>query len=200
MPKKALDSNGVSADKAREAIRTLLSYMGEDATRDGLLDTPDRVCRAWLEMTEGYNSKAEDILSVTFEGNSEEMVLLKDIEFTSCCEHHMLPFTGRAHVAYIPTNGRIVGLSKLARVVDVFAKRLQVQERMTNQIADSIQQILKPAGVAVVIEGVHSCMCVRGVRKQGASMITSSLRGVFHSCHMTRNEFMSLIRKSPFAV
>lgn len=200
MPKKALDSNGVSANKARDAIRTLLTYLGEDPNRDGLLDTPDRVCRAWLEMTDGYQSKAEDILSVTFEGNSEEMVLLKDIEFTSCCEHHMLPFTGRAHVAYIPTNGRIVGLSKLARVVDVYAKRLQVQERMTNQIADAIQQILKPAGVAVVLEGVHSCMCVRGVRKQGASMITSSLRGLFHTCHMTRNEFMSLIRKSPFSV
>lgn len=194
MFKKANDANGVSADKAREAVKTLLTYMGENPLRDGLMETPDRVCRAWLEMTDGYAQKADEVLSVTFEGNSEEMVLLKDIDFNSCCEHHLLPFSGRAHVAYIPSSGRIVGLSKLARVVDIFSKRLQVQERLTNQIADAISEILQPAGVAVVIEGVHSCMCLRGVRKQGASMITSSLRGVFHTCPMTRNEFMSFVR------
>lgn len=191
---KASDANGVSADDARHAVFTLLRYMGEDPRRNGLIETPDRVCRALLEMTEGYAMKAEDVLSVTFEGKSEEMVLLKDIDFNSCCEHHLLPFSGKAHVAYIPTNGRIVGLSKLARAVDVFAKRLQVQERMTEQIAEAILENLKPAGVAVVVEGVHSCMCVRGVKKQNSTMITSSVHGVFRDCPMTRAEFMSLIR------
>lgn len=191
---KAPDANGISGDTARQAIRTLLQYIGEDHKRDGLLETPDRVCRAFLEMTEGYSQKPEDVLSVTFEGNSEEMVLLKDIDFNSCCEHHMLPFSGKAHVAYIPSGGRIVGLSKLARVVDVFAKRLQVQERMTEQISHAILDCLKPAGVAVVVKGVHSCMCVRGVRKQNGVMITSSVHGVFRTCPETRAEFMSLIR------
>ena len=123
------------------------------------------------------------------------MVVLKDIEFVSCCEHHLLTFSGRAHVAYLPGQGRIVGLSKLARIVDVYAKRLQVQERMTQQIANAVLSVLKPAGVAVVIEGKHSCMCVRGVRKQGATMVTSSLHGVFRTDASTRAEFMSLINK-----
>jgi GTP cyclohydrolase I len=124
------------------------------------------------------------------------MVLLKNIEFNSLCEHHLLPFTGKAHVAYLPAGGRIVGLSKLARIVDVFAHRLQVQERMTEQIAEAISVNLKPSGVAVVVEGVHSCMCLRGVRKDGATMVTSSLRGVFRTDNATRAEFMSLVQKS----
>ncbi|MEY4064494.1 MAG: cyclohydrolase FolE [Pseudomonadota bacterium] len=190
---KATDSNGIDAQSARAAVRTLLRYMGEDPDRDGLLETPDRVCRAWLEMTEGYRVSPEQVLSTTFEGNSDEMVVLKDIEFTSCCEHHLLNFNGRAHVAYLPSQGRIVGLSKLARIVDVFAKRLQVQERMTQQIASAVKENLQPHGVAVVIEGRHSCMCVRGVRKQGATMVTSSLHGVFRDNASTRAEFMSLI-------
>ncbi|MEY2986928.1 MAG: cyclohydrolase FolE [Pseudomonadota bacterium] len=192
---KATDNHDVSADEAREAVRTLLRYMGEDPEREGLLETPDRVCRAWVEMTEGYRLNPEKVLSTTFEGSSDEMVVLKDIEFTSCCEHHLLTFSGKAHVAYLPSNGRIVGLSKLARIVDVFAKRLQVQERMTQQIADAIKTHLQPHGVAVVIEGQHSCMCVRGVRKQGASMVTSSLQGVFRDNASTRAEFMSLISR-----
>jgi len=192
---KATDNHDVSADDAREAVRTLLRYMGEDPEREGLLETPDRVCRAWVEMTEGYRLNPEKVLSTTFEGSSDEMVVLKDIEFTSCCEHHLLTFSGKAHVAYLPSNGRIVGLSKLARIVDVFAKRLQVQERMTQQIADAIKIHLQPHGVAVVVEGQHSCMCVRGVRKQGASMVTSSLQGVFRDNASTRAEFMSLISR-----
>lgn len=192
---KATDQNGIDAEQAREAVRTLLRYMGEDPNRDGLLETPDRVCRAWIEMTEGYRTSPEQVLSTTFEGDSDEMVVLKDIEFTSCCEHHLLTFSGKAHVAYLPAHGRIVGLSKLARIVDVFAKRLQVQERMTQQIAEAIKKELNPAGVAVVVEGQHSCMCVRGVRKQGASMVTSSLHGIFRDNSATRAEFMSLISR-----
>ena len=192
---KASDNNGVLAEEAREAVRTLLRYMGENPDRDGLLETPDRVCRAWVEMTEGYRVSPEKVLSTTFEGSSDEMVVLKDIEFTSCCEHHLLTFSGRAHVAYLPSQGRIVGLSKLARIVDVYAKRLQVQERMTEQIADAIKTNLNPHGVAVVIEGQHSCMCVRGVRKQGATMVTSSVHGIFRDNAATRAEFMSFISR-----
>lgn len=191
---KVPDAHGVSADEAKKAIKTLLRYIGEDPSRDGLLKTPDRVCRAWLEVTEGYALDPSEFLSVTFEGSSDEMVLLKDIEFESFCEHHMMPFTGRAHVAYIPNAGRIVGLSKLARVVDVYAKRLQVQERMTQQIADAINKSLNPLGTAVVVEGRHSCMCLRGARKGDSTMVTSSLLGMFRDFPATRAEFMSLIQ------
>ncbi len=193
--KKAVDAHGVKAYEAVEAVKTLLRYIGEDSSRDGLIETPDRFCRSLLEMTEGYSKNAEEILTTTFEGEADEMILLKDIEFTSLCEHHLLSFVGKAHVAYIPSQGRIVGLSKLARIVDVFAQRLQVQERLTQQIADAIQKQLKPLGVAVVIEGVHSCMCVRGVRKHGTTMVTSSIMGAFKTSPATRNEFMQLIYK-----
>lgn len=193
LAKSAQNSHGVTAEQAKQAIRTLLSYVGENPDRNGLQDTPDRVCRAWLEMTSGYDMDAKTILSTTFEGSSDEMVILKDIDFVSVCEHHMLTFQGKAHVAYLPEGGRIVGLSKLARVVDVFANRLQVQERLTQQIADAVEEALTPSGVAVVIEGSHSCMCVRGVRKQGGVMITSSLKGMFRNNAATRAEFMSLI-------
>lgn len=194
--KKAVDAHGVSAEEARAAVHTLLRYIGENPTRDGLLETPDRYCRALLEMTDGYSTTPEQVLTTTFEAQFDEMVLLKDIEFSSICEHHLLSFTGRAHIAYLPSQGRIVGLSKLARIVDVFAQRLQVQERMTQQIAEAIQKNLEPHGVAVVIEGAHSCMCVRGVRKHRSTMITSFMMGDFKTSLATRNEFMQLINRA----
>jgi GTP cyclohydrolase I len=194
--KKAVDANGVTSAEARKAVQTVLRYIGEDSARDGLLETPDRFCRSLLEMTEGYSIDPEQILTTTFEGQVDEMVLLKNIEFTSLCEHHLLSFIGKAHVAYIPSQGRIVGLSKLARIVDMYAQRLQVQERMTQQIAQAIEKHLTPLGVAVVIEGVHSCMCVRGIRKHGSVMVTSAMSGEFKNSVATRNEFMLLIGKA----
>ena len=193
--KKAVNANNISAEKATEAVRNLLQYIGEDPKREGLLETPDRFCRALLEMTEGYAMKPEEILSTTFESESDEMVLVKDIEYHSLCEHHLLSFSGKAHIAYIPSNGRIVGLSKLARIVEVYAQRLQVQERLTQQVANAINKFLKPQGVAVVFEGRHSCMCVRGVKKQNSLMITSAMHGQFRDSLASRNEFMSLIHK-----
>lgn len=191
--KKAQDAHGVCAHEATQAVRTLLRYMGENVDRDGLGDTPHRYCRALLEMTSGYDESPEEILQTTFEASCDEMIILKNIDYSSLCEHHLLSFTGKAHVAYLPSQGRIVGLSKLARVVDMFARRLQVQERLTQQIAQAIDQQLRPHGVAVVMEGLHSCMCVRGVRKHGASMITSHMTGDFKNRPETRNEFMQLI-------
>ncbi len=193
--KKAIGANNISAEKATEAVRTLLLYIGENPNREGLIDTPDRFCRALIEMTEGYSTNPEEILSTTFESESDEMVLVKNIEFNSLCEHHLLSFAGKAHIAYIPTDGKIVGLSKLARIVDVFSQRLQVQERLTQQVANAINKYLRPQGVAVVFEGVHSCMCVRGVRKQNSTMITSAMHGQFRDSLASRNEFMSLISK-----
>lgn len=195
--KHAPDANGVARSDAVKAVDTLLRYVGENPEREGLRETPDRFCRALLELTEGYKLNPEEVLTTTFESDTEEMVLLKDIEFTSVCEHHLLSFIGKAHVAYIPANGRIVGLSKLARVVDLYAQRLQVQERLTQQVAHAIQNCLKPHGVAVVFEGVHSCMCVRGVRKQNATMVTSTMLGAFRNSPSTRNEFLALIGKLP---
>lgn len=193
--KKAVDANGISSQQAKDAVTTLLRYMGENPSREGLVKTPDRFCRALLEMTEGYSLDYNEILSTTFESNSDENIVLKDIDFASMCEHHLLSFTGKVHIGYIPRDGRIVGLSKLARVVDVFAKRLQVQERMTEQIAKAIHSVLTPRGVAVVVEGVHSCMCVRGVNKNGATMITSYMLGDFRENFASRNEFLSLIHR-----
>lgn len=192
--RKASDAHGITSQQATDAVKTLLRYLGEDPTRDGLLETPDRFCRALLEMTEGYGLDAQQILSTTFESNSDENIILKDIDFSSMCEHHLLNFTGKVHIGYIPQDGRIVGLSKLARIVDVFAKRLQVQERMTEQIAKAINSALNPRGVAVVVEGVHSCMCVRGVNKHGATMMTSCMLGDFRDSHASRNEFLALLR------
>jgi GTP cyclohydrolase I len=193
--KRAKDANDITAKEATDAVRILLQYAGENPLRDGLLKTPDRFCRALLEMTEGYQMRPEEILSTTFDAQSDEMVILKDIEYTSTCEHHLLSFTGKAHIAYFPSNGKIVGLSKLARIVDVYARRLQVQERLTHQIASAIDTFLQPQGVAVVLEGVHSCMCVRGVRKTNATMITSRMLGEFRTSLASRNEFMSLVTK-----
>ncbi len=171
----------------------VLRLLGEDPSREGLLKTPQRVARAWAYMTKGYNENPIEILqSAMFKEEYSQMVLVKDIELFSVCEHHLLPFVGKAHVAYIP-NGTITGLSKIARVVECFARRLQVQERLTVQIRDSIQEALNPLGVAVVIEASHMCMQMRGVEKQDSATTTSAFTGIFLSDPRTREEFMSLI-------
>lgn len=173
-------------------VRRLLQLLGEDPDRDGLVDTPQRVARSLRWLTRGYSSNPRTELGgALFEERYSSMVLVKDIEVYSLCEHHMLPFFGRAHIAYIP-NGRIVGLSKLARVVESLARRLQVQERLTDQIADVITAELEPLGVGVVIEAAHMCMMMRGVEKQNSRTITSAVRGVFADCQMTREEFLRL--------
>ena len=175
------------------AVRELLAAIGEDPTREGLLQTPDRVARAYAEMFEGLDQTAADVLSTTFDIAHDELVLVKDIEVWSTCEHHLVPFTGVAHVGYIPAvEGRITGLSKLARLVDMFAKRPQVQERLTTQIADAMVEHLRPRGVIVVIECEHLCMTMRGVRKPGSKTVTSAVRGSLLNS-ATRAEAMSLI-------
>ena len=171
----------------------VLKLLGEDPEREGLVKTPMRVAKAWAFLTKGYNEDPIEIIrSAMFNEEYRQMVLVKDIEIFSVCEHHMLPFIGKAHVAYIP-NGKITGLSKIARVVECFARRLQVQERLTVQIRDSIQEALNPLGVAVVIEASHTCMQMRGVEKQDSATTTSAFTGIFLSDHRTREEFMSLI-------
>ena len=171
----------------------VLKLLGEDPNREGLVKTPMRVAKAWAFLTKGYNEDPIEIIrSAMFNEEYRQMVLVKDIEIFSVCEHHMLPFIGKAHVAYIP-NGKITGLSKIARVVECFARRLQVQERLTVQIRDSIQEALNPLGVAVVIEASHTCMQMRGVEKQDSATTTSAFTGIFLSDHRTREEFMSLI-------
>jgi GTP cyclohydrolase I len=180
------------AEGVRRAIHDLLVAIGEDPERDGLRDTPERVSRAYREMFAGLWQEPEDVLTTTFELGHDEMVLVKDIEVRSQCEHHLVPFTGVAHVGYIPADGRITGLSKLARLVDVFARRPQVQERMTTQIADSLMRILEPRGVIVVVECEHLCMSMRGIRKPGATTVTSAVRGQLRD-PATRAEAMSLI-------
>ncbi|MDX1394357.1 MAG: GTP cyclohydrolase I FolE [Gemmatimonadota bacterium] len=173
-------------------VRRQLEILGEDPDRDGLLRTPHRVAGALRFLTQGYHQTVEDVIgSAIFEEAHDSMVLVKDIELYSLCEHHMLPFFGKAHVAYIP-DGRIVGLSKLPRIVDVFARRLQVQERLTEQIAQAIEDVLKPQGVGVVIEAVHLCMMMRGVEKQNSRTITSAVRGLFRRDQRTREEFLRL--------
>ena len=179
--------------RAEAAIRELLLAIGEDPDRDGLKSTPGRVARSYEELIQGIRRRAEDVLTTTFEIGHQEMVLVRDIELWSMCEHHLVPFTGVAHVGYIPNeDGRITGLSKLARLVDVYSRRPQVQERLTSQVADSLMEILEPRGVIVVIEAEHLCMTMRGVRKPGAKTITSAIRGVMHNA-ATRSEAMSLI-------
>ncbi|MFI6770958.1 GTP cyclohydrolase I FolE [Streptomyces sp. NPDC050355] len=179
--------------RAENAVRELLIAVGEDPDREGLLETPARVARAYKEIFAGLWQKPEDVLTTTFDLGHDEMVLVKDIELVSSCEHHLVPFVGVAHVGYIPsTDGKITGLSKLARLVDVFARRPQVQERLTTQIADSLMEILEPRGVIVVIECEHMCMTMRGVRKPGAKTTTSAVRGQLRDA-ATRAEAMSLI-------
>ncbi|MCX2927857.1 GTP cyclohydrolase I FolE [Streptomyces sp. NEAU-W12] len=179
--------------RAENAVRELLIAVGEDPDREGLRETPGRVARAYQEMFAGLRQKAEDVLTTTFDLGHDEMVLVKDIEVYSTCEHHLVPFRGVAHVGYIPaTSGKITGLSKLARLVDVYARRPQVQERLTTQIAESLMEILEPRGVIVVIECEHMCMSMRGIRKPGAKTLTSAVRGQLRDA-ATRNEAMSLI-------
>ena len=176
-------------------VREILRLLGEDVDREGLLKTPERVAKAMQFMTKGYAEDGETIVrTALFDEEYQQMVLVKDIELYSTCEHHMLPFIGKAHVAYIP-NGKITGLSKVARVVETYARRLQVQERLTVQIRDAIQNALHPLGVAVVIEAMHTCMIVRGVEKSNAITTTSAFSGAFLSSARTRNEFLNLIKK-----
>jgi GTP cyclohydrolase I len=180
--------------RAEAAVRELLYAIGEDPEREGLLETPARVARAYSELTQGLRQSPQDVLTTTFDLGHEEMVLVRDIELWSMCEHHLVPFTGVAHVGYIPAEtGKITGLSKLARLVDVYAKRPQVQERLTTQVADSLMEILEARGVIVVIEAEHLCMTMRGVKKAGARTITSAVRGAFLTQQATRAEAMALI-------
>jgi len=180
--------------RVERAIREILLAVGEDPTRDGLRETPARVARALREQFSGLRMRPEDVLTTVFDADHEEMVLVRDIELYSTCEHHLVPFLGRAHVGYIPNEkGQITGLSKLARLVDLFAKRPQVQERMTSQIADAMMNTLEPRGVIVIIEAEHLCMSMRGVRKPGAKTVTSAVRGCFLSSESTRAEAMSLL-------
>jgi GTP cyclohydrolase I len=184
----------VTRSAAEDAVRTLLRWAGEDPTREGLRDTPKRVVEAYKDWYSGYAIDPRDYLRRTFEemAGYDEMIVLRDIEFESHCEHHMAPIIGRAHVGYLPTT-KVVGISKLARVVDVFARRFQVQEKMTAEIARCINEVLQPRGVGVVIEAVHECMTTRGIHKRGVSMITSKMLGTFRSDARTRSEFLTFI-------
>ena len=188
-----------SEKEVHEAVRKLLLWAGDDPDREGLVGTPDRVARAYKEFFAGYEQDPEEILRTTFEEveGYDEMVLVKDIGVESHCEHHMVPIIGRAHIAYIPNN-RVVGISKLARVVDIFGKRLQIQEKMTAQIANSIENVLKPKGIAVVIDAYHQCLTTRVVNKPESSTVTSAMRGVFKDNPRTRNEFLSFINLPKF--
>ena len=183
-----------SQESAEEGYRNLLAFAGEDPAREGLLRTPHRAAEAFKYLTSGYSVDIETLLNgAVFREDYDDMVVVKDIEFYSLCEHHLLPFFGKAHVAYIP-DGTIVGLSKIPRLVDMFARRLQVQERMTTQIAEALENALQPKGVAIVVEGVHMCMRMRGVQKQESSMVTSHVRGIFRTDRATRQEFMALVK------
>ncbi|MEZ5362356.1 MAG: GTP cyclohydrolase I FolE [Bryobacterales bacterium] len=176
-----------------DLTRGLLGEIGEDVSRDGLVKTPERVAKAWGDLTAGYRMNANEVLNgALFDVAYDEMVIVKDIEVFSLCEHHLLPFFGKAHVAYIPTN-KVIGLSKTARLVDMFARRLQVQERLTREVADAIQDAIQPAGVGVIVEARHLCMMMRGVEKQHSSAITSTMLGEFRENPTTRKEFLSLV-------
>jgi GTP cyclohydrolase I len=189
-----IESLRPSSEEAKEAVRTLIRWAGDDPEREGLLDTPKRVIDAYREFYAGYEQNPREILSRTFEEveGYDEMVLLKNMRLESHCEHHMVPIIGKAHIAYIPQK-RVVGISKLARLLDVFGKRLQTQETMTAQIADTIDEVLQPKGVAVVIDAKHQCMTTRGVHKSETSTVTSRMHGIFKTDPRTRSEFMSLI-------
>jgi len=179
---------------AEAAVLSLLHHIGEDVSREGLRDTPKRVVKSWAELYSGYDEerRLDEIITV-FTEDCDEMVVLKDIEFYSTCEHHMQPFIGKAHIAYVPANGQVVGISKLARILEVYARRLQIQERIGQQVSRCLEKYLQPKGTAVVLEAKHFCMCSRGVNKQHSTMVTSSLTGVFRE-GAPRAEFLSLIR------
>ena len=184
----------VTDEEMMQAVRTLLLGLGEDPEREGLKDTPKRVVKALQFLTKGYHESLDELLNgAVFTEDANEMVLVRDIDIFSSCEHHILPVIGRAHVAYIP-NGKVIGLSKVARICEMYARRLQVQERLTFQIAEALQGLLKPQGVAVVVEASHMCMVMRGVQKPGSWTVTSAMRGVFSEDAKTRQEFMNLIR------
>lgn len=183
---------GVDVPRIERAVREILLAIGEDPEREGLLKTPNRVARAYAEMTTGMREEPMEHLKTIFTEQYDEIVLLRDIEFHSMCEHHMLPFCGKAHVAYLPA-GKVVGLSKLARLVDGFSRRLQIQERLTSQVADALMQELSPIGAAVVVEATHTCMTIRGAKKPGAVMVTSALRGVFKDNPSSRHEILTLM-------
>ncbi len=189
--------SNVSEAEMIAAVRTLLIGLGEDPNREGLKDTPKRVVKALQFLTKGYHESLDELLNgAVFTEDANEMVLVRDIDIFSSCEHHILPVIGRAHVAYIPS-GKVIGLSKVARICEMYARRLQVQERLTVQIADALQGLLKPKGVAVVLEASHMCMVMRGVQKPGSWTVTSAMRGVFSEDAKTREEFMNLIRHKP---
>ena len=195
LPKEVKDKKKAAIE---ESVRTLLTNVGEDPDREGLQRTPDRVARMYDELLSGYHTDPVKMINdALFTVDYSEMVIVKDIDYYSMCEHHMLPFYGKVHVAYIP-NGKVIGLSKIPRIVEMFARRLQVQERMTEQIADFINEVVQPQGVAVVAEGVHMCSMMRGVKKANASMITSAIRGTFKDDPKTRAEFMDHIGRRRF--
>mgnify|MGYP002878211364 FL=1 len=183
-----------SQEEAEAAVRTLIEWAGDDPDREGLVDTPERVVRSYEEFFAGYFEDPVTMLTTTFEETDEydEMIVMRDIRLESHCEHHIVPILGKVHIGYLPSD-RVVGISKLARVVEVFAKRLQIQERLTAQIGDTIQEVLQPRGVGVVIEAAHQCMTTRGVRKPGVSMVSSHMLGSFRDDHTTRQEFLSII-------
>ena len=193
--RKPADSrNDVSRQQAEDAVRTLLKWAGDDPAREGLLDTPKRVAKAYEDWFSGYALDPDDYMARTFEevGGYDEMIVLRDIEYESHCEHHMAPIIGKVHVGYLP-DGKVVGISKLARVVEAYARRFQVQEKMTAQIAHCIQEVLHPLGVGVVVEGAHECMTTRGIHKRGVSMVTSKMLGSFREDARTRAEFLRFI-------
>jgi GTP cyclohydrolase I len=185
----------INADRVRQAVQEILEAVGEDAEREGLRRTPERVARMYAELLSGYHIDPAGVVNgALFEEEYDEMVIVRDIEFYSLCEHHLLPFMGRVHVAYLP-DGKVLGLSKIPRIVDLYSHRLQVQERMTRQIADFVRDILKPQGVAVVVEALHLCMMMRGVQKHNARMTTSAMHGAFRSNPATRQEFLDNISR-----
>jgi GTP cyclohydrolase I len=195
MAEDLVAESGVDVRAAEDAVLQLLHAMGENPDREGLLNTPKRVARMYTELLSGYHADPEKIVNdALFHITYDEMVIVRDIEFYSLCEHHMLPFIGRAHVAYMP-DGKVIGLSKIPRIVDVFARRLQVQERMTRQIADTLEHLLEPKGVAVVVEGLHMCTMTRGVKKHDARLTTSAMLGMFRTNPATRQEFLDNISR-----
>jgi GTP cyclohydrolase I len=200
-PKSAPRIQRPSQQEAEEAVRTLIRWAGDDPTREGLLGTPDRVVRSYREFFRGYEQEPNAILKRTFQETDgyDEMIVLKDMRFESHCEHHLAPIIGRAHIAYLPHH-RVVGISKLARLLDCYAKRLQIQEKMTAQIANTLQEVLQPRGVAVVIDASHQCMTTRGVHKPNTSMVTSRMLGAFRTDPSTRREFLAIIGLPPSTV